>query len=1520
VKKSRELIVVFIVALTVFSMLSVSFGQTGYQTSSRMHSAISSVPPQQTAFSTVQSVPNNNNATQTGFEHLLNDLNSKLTLLEDHSKSNGASLIGATSASVVEYSVSFNVANKAAGAEWSVYIYTNLSLEIPDLPLFNAIYHNTAGFIYSSNSTSSTITATLPAGTYYYYYGPSPTLIGPYELNITGTQSVTVTFPLLYQASFTEKGLSSGSAWNVFAAATQPDGKIAILSEKSSTMTVFAYLPNGYYSFGYGSNSLVIETYSFAVSGSSLSEQVSFPALTNVTFIQNGLNLGTRWEIVAASMTQNSFSFYDLFINSSSSLTIVAKVPQGAYFFEALSGHTSLGINSELFVGSTPKNVSVNFPSFHSVTFTAYPYIPGVYWQVSLYSVNGTVSSSDSSYSPSLVLDLPTGAYIYTAGIGGASLESGKLNITTSTTSISITLPQTFRINIDERGLSSGMQWGLTVSNSSHNAVLSNVTIGSSLSFYLPTGKYNYTLEESTVATALYDARQSITSTGSFSVSGNEVNISVSFPLLIRTNFTESSLSPGLAWGVTVYSSTTPSGFSEVFSNTSSQYGTVSTYLINGTFFYNSVVGSAYFHPNGSEFNVSGTEQIIQVHFPSLYNVTFSVTGFVSPVVWNLNANNVNYSIIFTNSSSSSTMTAYLPNGTYNYTFSATSLPSIVSSFTVSGSAIQVPIAILSAYLLTFSETGLVNGTLWYVLLNGRYHFSSNSTVQIAEFNGTYNYSVAASGYVAVPSNGTVTVSGKPTLITIKFTPTQITYSLTFSETGLPVGTTWSLIISGSTKYTTLNSITVQEPNGTYYYQVSATGYSATPQSGIIVMKGSPLVENITFSLTPPTFSYTVAFSESGLQPGTSWSVTLSNITNSGKIIATIYTSTEKIYVYGIALDSVSNYLYAAGYSSNLSSTSGSSYPGVVVVINAATNSVVTTISVGSLPEMALYDPSNGYVYTANTLSNNISVINTVTNTVIATISDGSQPVGLAYDSANQHIYVTNGNSNSVSVINTVNNSIISTIPVGAAGETLTGVVYDPSNSYIYVGSYDNSTRQGTIYVVSTTSNSVVDEIQGIAFFGVYDPSNGYIYFTDHILSSVLVIDGATDRIVTSISLPPNSFPFGICYDSFDKYLYVAEENSSSLAVISSENNNVVVSLPVTGYPLFPTYDTLNHDIYVYSNAVGGIQVITSYGGLTSTETSSGGTIQFSVPNGTYSFSIVSPIGYSVSPTSGTLTVKGSNLSEPVKFSAVATYEVTFVETGLTSGTSWSVTLGTNTQSSSSNSIHFEEPNGSYSFTIPSIDGYNLSPGYGVVTVDGQPVTQSVVFSKLYQVIFEESGLANGTLWSVTVSGLEHSSNSTTITFNETNGSYVFTVTSAAGYSISPSNGTVTVNGAPVTETILFSTVKAAVYLTGTISPANASLFINGKAITISNGQFNVSLQPGSYEVKVVAPGYNAYYYNLTVSAGQKGVTALNVALTKQAQQHPLPLMYIVAIIVIIILAVAIISVVLLRSRRKPEK
>ncbi|MEM4104740.1 MAG: hypothetical protein QXF80_07085 [Thermoplasmatales archaeon] len=286
----------------------------------------------------------------------------------------------------------------------------------------------------------------------------------------------------------------------------------------------------------------------------------------------------------------------------------------------------------------------------------------------------------------------------------------------------------------------------------------------------------------------------------------------------------------------------------------------------------------------------------------------------------------------------------------------------------------------------------------------------------------------------------------------------------------------------------------------------------------------------------------------------------------------------------------------------------------------------------------------------------------------------------------------------------------------------------------------------------------------------------------------------------SSISFNESNGTYSYTISTPDK-TYSPSPSSGSLTVNGASMYKSIAFRPVT-YAVTFTESGLPYGSIWYVNLSDGIDS----GAITGTSYS------FSLPNGTYSYTITTiDKTFSPSPSSGSFTVNGAAVSESVTFMEVV-YSVTFTETGLTAGSTWSVTLGTTTQSSNTSTITFTEPNGSYSYSISGISGYRANAYRGTVMINGSSVSISVVWSIItYPIIISETGIPNGTTWTVTLSGIAFngdqinttlSSTTNSITFNEPNGTYSFTVHLPSGYTSSSAKGSITVSGTSATAKI----------------------------------------------------------------------------------------------------------------------
>lgn len=161
--------------------------------------------------------------------------------------------------------------------------------------------------------------------------------------------------------------------------------------------------------------------------------------------------------------------------------------------------------------------------------------------------------------------------------------------------------------------------------------------------------------------------------------------------------------------------------------------------------------------------------------------------------------------------------------------------------------------------------------------------------------------------------------------------------------------------------------------------------------------------------------------------------------------------------------------------------------------------------------------------------------------------------------------------------------------------------------------------------------------------------------------------------------------------------------------------------------------------------------------------------------------------------------IPGFKLSSSGTGKSGPSYAVTFSESGLPSGTSWSVMIGGAQHPSTTTTVVVQEQNGTYAWSASATGSYSATPASGSIHVSGGPQSQAITFNALapgtYSVTFTESGLSSGTAWTVTFNGTLGSSTTTTIVFTSHNGTWPFTVGTVSGYTASPGSGNVVVSG-----------------------------------------------------------------------------------------------------------------------------
>jgi YVTN family beta-propeller protein len=182
-------------------------------------------------------------------------------------------------------------------------------------------------------------------------------------------------------------------------------------------------------------------------------------------------------------------------------------------------------------------------------------------------------------------------------------------------------------------------------------------------------------------------------------------------------------------------------------------------------------------------------------------------------------------------------------------------------------------------------------------------------------------------------------------------------------------------------------------------------------------------------------------------------------------VVGTVTVGGEPV---GVAVNPAGTRLYVTNNGSN-----------TVSVVDTATLTVVATVPVGQRPIGVAVNPSGTRVYVTNVMGHRdasnvlrptLSVLDASTNTTITTVQVGSSPRGVAVHPSGSHVYVANGFSGTVSVIETAGNTVVATPTLGVG---LYGIGVTPSGSHVYVASQGQMGVGQGVYVLATSNLAV---------------------------------------------------------------------------------------------------------------------------------------------------------------------------------------------------------------------------------------------------------------------------------------------------------------------------------------------------------------------------------------------------------------------------------------------------------------
>lgn len=693
-----------------------------------------------------------------------------------------------------------------------------------------------------------------------------------------------------------------------------------------------------------------------------------------------------------------------------------------------------------------------------------------------------------------------------------------------------------------------------------------------------------------------------------------------------------------------------------------------------------------------------------------------------------------------------------------------------------------------------------------------------------------------------------------------QFSPLLTLPMVEFNETGLPTGTQWSVNISG-TSYSSLNqSIKFHSNSGTYHYRIQnqVNFYTPSPQGQFTISSQNVLIQ----------VNFHGKLSITGYE----------NLNTKQKVVnySSLSTNQSVFPVYGIS-DGYSHNYVVLGYSNS-----------EVYLINQSDPSLISNFKGPSSPVAVDYNIRNGNLYILN--STTLFMYNS-TGTLLASTYLGGYLISVAYNPSNGQVLVGNLYGGIFFIDGTT---------LSIAG-TMKDITVFNSQSFAYntvlnqMEVINDTAQNGNIVFLNELDKPVsIIKATGTLVSLTYNPSTDSSYYVSlrNSVSNTYVLNNTGSHLIPGTA---NSSGLGVSI-GLDSILITNTQNNT-VELVNSSTNEVTYVIQGAGVPLLPLSGPDNSSFFVVNPLEDALDVISTndvvvkidfraYGFDASTNwavtvndvnlNSTDASIQFFEIPGLYNYTIDPVSGYAT-PLPGKFNATGSEINVSIHFSEL--YAVTFMETGLLSGTTWSLNLSGSSVSADWNSnITFSLPNGTYSFIVPATSGFVSSPGSGHIIVKGSSITVKVNFSTTSHIIdFISLGLPTGMVWMVHINGVMEETNGTSLSYSAITGTYNYYISSVSGFHPDIPSGTIHVSSSNITVNVTWLPYLYEVNFTESGLPSGSawSIYLSNN-VYLNSSQSNVTaeLQNGTYSYTFASADSN-----WTGSSGTFEVSGKNIQL-----------------------------------------
>jgi len=247
-----------------------------------------------------------------------------------------------------------------------------------------------------------------------------------------------------------------------------------------------------------------------------------------------------------------------------------------------------------------------------------------------------------------------------------------------------------------------------------------------------------------------------------------------------------------------------------------------------------------------------------------------------------------------------------------------------------------------------------------------------------------------------------------------------------------------------------------------------------------------------------------------------------------------------------------------------------------LAVIDGQTHTFVKSIGMPGATT-AVWDEGSNHVYVSCQSANSVAVVDCATDSVLTYISVGACPMKMYINTLRRKLYVLNYDDGTVSIVDMATNQVIKTVDVGGApnaGYYCRSVdKFYSSGEFrqcVVVGGQSDTIvarigLSGNVYVMSVTGN----EDDGLVYLGASSGTDDYVATVltqnDSMLATTVVGRGPQD----------------LAYYAASGLLYCASRGSDQVVVLTGDGRQVLTTVPVGDAPYVFAVAPRHNRLYV---------------------------------------------------------------------------------------------------------------------------------------------------------------------------------------------------------------------------------------------------------------------------------------------------------------------------------------------------